>query len=423
MNILGWIKKVIYPELLVLVLAFIPSSYVMLSAAGSLFYDLLRYAACVWILAFYMKQIDKRSVPWYVLVAAFFLFWGAVTLLSGRTTLALSAVKSAIFAFCLVRIVDFYADADYVNTISTVRLAFEILFWINFCTVILFPGGLYQVTNDANPTDVSRGFFLGHENNAIEYIIPLIGLAMLESSLRKDRLDLHVLVLILASMVVVIMTWSANAIVCVSVFLVFYFVAETPFSRFFRWSYFLGASIAATLLLAVFQLQEKFAWFIVNVLKKNMTLSKRTVIWEKSIPWIVKRPITGYGLELPAERFTRINAVNSCHNYYLDLLYNGGIVLLAIYIAMLVMCVTRISQVTDRRGRAIASTVFGVYSILWIATPLHRGTVAIMFVMWMLLSKLPELNFVTGLRNAGTLTVRIDNPRDERRGLAAERDG
>ena len=46
-----------------------------------------------------------------------------------------------------------------------------------------------------------------------------------------------------------------------------------------------------------------------------------------------------------------------------------------------------------------------------------------MFVMWMLLSKLPELNFVTGLRNAGTLTVRIDNPRDERRGLAAERDG
>ena len=137
----------------------------------------------------------------------------------------------------------------------------------------------------------------------------------------------------------------------------------------------------------------------------------------------MKRPITGYGLELPAERFTKINAVNSCHNYYLDLLYNGGIVLLAIYIAMLVMCVTRISQVTDRRGRAIASTVFGVYSILWIATPLHRGTVAIMFVMWMLLSKLPELNFVTGLRNAGTLTVRIDNPRDERRGLAAERDG
>jgi len=43
--------------------------------------------------------------------------------------------------------------------------------------------------------------------------------------------------------------------------------------------------------------------------------------------------------------------------------------------------------------------------------------------MWMLLSKLPELDFITGLRNAGTLTVSINKPGEERRGLAAERDG
>ncbi len=407
MELLNFLESGFFPEMLAFIMAFLQPPYLMTFPKIALIYKAYRYAACLWILCFNMKQFDVKRVFWYVGIFMFYLVLSLSTVLSGHYSLAIPEIKNLAFSLCFIRIVDFYSGRSLIKTVSTLRIAFEALFWINLVTVLLRPAGLYTVVNDVNTTDFSRGFFLGHENNAIEYIIPVISLSMVESYIRKGKLDLHVLILIICSFYMVLFTWSANAIICVAIFALFYFVFEMPFARFFRCAYFLMASAGATLVLAVFHLQEKFAWFITTVLKKNMTLSKRTFIWEASVRWIMSRPLIGYGVETAEEKYAKIQAVNSCHNYYLDMLYYGGIVLLFIFIVLIAGYVLSVCDISDNKLRQIAATQLGVYSILWIATPVHRYTIFMMFCVWVLLSRLPELNPLTDLNDMKSLSILI----------------
>lgn len=364
-----------------IVLSFVTSAYLNRITFFNLAYNILRYFfSFVAILVFAKER--KRNYKWLLLLGLFYLafIWSSII----NQEPIMSLLKNALFSISFCVLMDFYLKKDLITTISSVRKSLEILMWINLVTVILFPDGLYIVTSELHATAMNPAYFLGHRNNAIEVFIPLVGLAMLESHMLQKRMDTVVIRTILCSLVTVVLTWSANAILCVALFIVYCFLYKRPHYKLYNvWTFFFS-SVVATIGLVVLRIERMFYWLITGILHKSITLSTRTLIWERSVNWIKKSPIYGYGVESAEVKFPKIRALNSCHNYYLDYLYYGGVIMLIIVLLLFYVSVKNLGQIKDNKIIDIIATTFGSYFILWIATPIHRGSIVWMFVFWLI---------------------------------------
>lgn len=94
--------------------------------------------------------------------------------------------------------------------------------------------------------------------------------------------------------------------------------------------------------LIVFRMQYLASDLIVNTLHKDLTLSHRTIIWDKALEMISDKPILGYGMSDSVNIFTvnhdytgnnnNVWTTLSGHNQILQILYYGGIVLLLAFV-------------------------------------------------------------------------------------------
>ncbi len=100
-----------------------------------------------------------------------------------------------------------------------------------------------------------------------------------------------------------------------------------------------------------------FAPIIENVFNKKLTLSGRTLIWEKAYAEIAKSPLIGYGCEPVDVSIVKI-ILNHAHNLYLEILYRGGIIGLLLFIIAFIL----ISDKADR----IKNNVLSKYLILMV---------------------------------------------------------
>ena len=71
--------------------------------------------------------------------------------------------------------------------------------------------------------------------------------------------------------------------------------------------------------------------FSQSILRKSATLSRRILIWERSIQYILKSPLIGYGNEPMSTSISKL-LVNHTHNLLLETLYRGGIIGLLLFV-------------------------------------------------------------------------------------------
>ena len=67
--------------------------------------------------------------------------------------------------------------------------------------------------------------------------------------------------------------------------------------RFFNAKNYLIINIEAFILMVLLKLQRIFEFLIVGILGKNLTLSGRIYIWDRTITLILQNPLFGYGVE------------------------------------------------------------------------------------------------------------------------------
>lgn len=103
----------------------------------------------------------------------------------------------------------------------------------------------------------------------------------------------------------------------------------------FTFSCYWVTGFAFNILLATQRIISLFAEFITIYLKKDLTLSGRTQIWEKSFYHIQKSPIIGYGYEDFEYTLSKIS-INHTHNMYIETLYVGGIIALIFLILLFI---------------------------------------------------------------------------------------
>lgn len=91
-------------------------------------------------------------------------------------------------------------------------------------------------------------------------------------------------------------------------------------------------TIAAFVMVAVYQMQYLFSGFIEGILMRDLTFTERVFTWTKSMEAVKQRMLLGYGYMTGTEYSVFYNDYYSTHphNFYLYVLMTGGIVLFAI---------------------------------------------------------------------------------------------
>lgn len=107
--------------------------------------------------------------------------------------------------------------------------------------------------------------------------------------------------------------------------------------------------VVAIVIFAFVRNTQVFEWLLVGVLKEDLTLNNRTVLWQQAIEQLKGMHwLFGFGYSPPFNlRLGGTYAVNHPHNQYLQMLYNYGIGGLALYLLMVYKMVRKIRGIKN----------------------------------------------------------------------------
>lgn len=279
----------------------------------------------------------------------------------------------------LAMIVDDGMQTDSISLLRAMVIFFGGLIIANYIFMKMYPDGV----------SIEHGvkyYLFGSYNTTIRKLIPGIYCSVLLSFYRKKRITVFPIVLFLLLFLFCLHVWSVTSSIGLLIFggAVAFFIFMGKQGPFRYWYFFIG-SIILTLIFAVFQNFQVFSYIIMNILKKDMTLSTRTTVWKTTILMIKNKVIWGYG-QVDNELNRRILGAASAHNVYLDALYFGGIVFLVILIAVVLIVGRKLQQEYEIETNIVtvaSEGLFCAYFLMWNFEPFaDLNSFYVMFAMF-----------------------------------------
>lgn len=290
-------------------------------------YKVLGFACLFILFLFVIKEVikeKKTSLPFIWIYG----FYGTIllsTVINRGDVLAFIYDNYASFSLCILFALMLKKNPKILLKATKVL---DIFVYINFATMLIFPKGMYVVTNEAH-------WFLGYKNIMSRIMLPIICLALIRAYYFFGKLKLNTIILLVCVIITLIFAGSATALIGFTVFALFLFFFHhktKKLPKFFSLFTGLIVTVAAFLLLFLFNFQKYFSFLIEFILGKDLTLTNRIAVWQMALEKISHKPFLGYGYLSSneyVEMFGRATYTHP-HNYYLYIFMTGGILLAAI---------------------------------------------------------------------------------------------
>lgn len=213
-------------------------------------------------------------------------------------------------------------------------------------------------------------YLLGQDNRFILYIIPaLLGFFYLSKKKDSKKNIIKLYLTYIVGTYTVYFLWSVASLAVllfIGISYLFVKICKKIKINIYLLSF---ALILICIGLVFFKIQNYFSYFIVNVLNKSITLSYRTIIWDRALAMLGESKINlifGFGYFDTSYLFLDIlKTLNHLHNLILDPLFFGGIIGTIIYMSSL-YCVTKKINTTSNtfEGKIVALVFLGVLTLL-----------------------------------------------------------
>ncbi|MGN0335372.1 MAG: O-antigen ligase family protein [Lachnospiraceae bacterium] len=276
--------------------------------------------------------------------------------------------------------------------IGVLNRIITVLMFINLIIGILYPkglpGDLYITDNEIN-----KLFFMFIDNGSVQFLIFCILVSTLNSLLKTKRISLECKFVNIACLVTALMSESATAIFCILLLLLFMvLIYKTDIERFLNPG--LLSLIYGIFVLSIFlKTDDMITGFILETfLHRSGDFTGRSFLWGVAWNMIIKHPVIGYGRQL-YDYIPSWGTFMSSHNFFLEILLQGGFLALSLMLTIFGMCVNRISNIS--RGR-ISNYIFMSLWILMIAcmfeATVHSVYLFIILVLTFCSGELERLN-------------------------------
>lgn len=309
------------------------------------FIDIMRIAFFAFsvLLLFLKKQSFKKNAPFLFAIMILYLVQLFVTIIY------LGNVKTMISSFatiCGATIIFLYFFGKNAKNASQIVCNYVLfLCFGNIITQILYPGGLLVRDISYFQYATTSVYFLGNSNDVTPFALCCIFFCFVLSLLFKKRMYFPALVV---PVLTVILSRSSTALVCVVFYIAclaisFLFLRKAKNKGRFGVFNVLLIGMLFLILLLMFSSHPTslFAQVIEGLLHKDMTFTGRKEIWYLSLRYIGERPLFGWGLMNAEQLYASINASHQ-HNYYLHILFQGGVVSLIVFLGIINCCRKRI---------------------------------------------------------------------------------
>lgn len=260
--------------------------------------------------------------------------------------------------------------------LSAQLFCFELVIYINLLTELLFPQGLYMEKNVLFIHH--KNWFLGYYNNHTKYFIPALMFAFLYAKKSGKRLRIYLLTG--AIFLSAFLAWSGGVIL--SLFIMALFFALQKKKQLVN--YYACWSIHILFLLMIYlKFYTVFQWFVEGILNKWHSLIVRITLWGRIIEQIGKSPILGHGVKDYVTRATEVDYNHGihAHNQLLELLYQGGIVGLGLWIIVVIVAGTAVYRYRNTEESKIISVAFLGWCVATLVEPFTSPFFMGMFVV------------------------------------------
>lgn len=293
---------------------FKPASLEFINKNIEVFWDISRVLSAVFIFLIY--TLSSHFSKFILSVSSFRIILLISTLVNKGDYWSFFVTCIEEISFCMV--IELCATTNFIKFSKSFVISLGLLCTINLITIFLFPSGMYV-------SRYTHNWFLGYDNGHILYILPFLVVYCLLYIINKDHLTLKSFLIITIFTASIYITWSVTSVVGISLFTVYIiFRHRLIFDRFLNIRMYIYSNVIIFFGIIIFRIQNIFAFLIENILKKDLTFTGRTKIWDNGLYWFQKRPLIGNGVQNTLVNYSRINAVH-CHNYYLQILYQSGL--------------------------------------------------------------------------------------------------
>lgn len=251
------------------------------------------------------------------------------------------------------------------------KSAFDICFVyiaINFVLSLFFPEGIAVNERGASVN------FIGYDNFMSPFLVASLGISVIYSELFDCRSKPAVFFILIAT--TAIRTWSATGVVgwfIISVYILFIYrkKAAALFNSFSLYAVYFVAFVSIVLL----RLQNYFSFIIEKILKKSVSFTGRTAIWDRAIALIKRSPLIGYGVSNDGMIILPNGYCYHAHNAFLETVLQGGIFSLALFIALFLISGGKLYRYRD-------SSISGIISVVTFAMLMMMTMESYFGVVW-----------------------------------------
>ncbi len=211
--------------------------------------------------------------------------------------------------------------------------------------------------------------FLGIDNRWIYFLLPWTIISFINDYIENNRFTYSLKVYIV-SFISVISVWSVGAILAFAVIPFAYLCVKWLYGKYSVLQLCLSRVVFFIFLILNYVLVsniilEIFSTIIRQYLKKDITLSGRTLLWKGVLDLLEKNPWFGIGMqshEYDMEFFFRAGLhapgtkVNHPHNHLLYIAYHGGFFTLIIFLILIYIVMKKIDKTQNKNISCIYLT-------------------------------------------------------------------
>lgn len=285
-----------------------------------------------------------------------------------------NAIYNSVFIWLMLLIMRYYRHRMEM-VVKCFAIAFTVCVWINFVHLVTHP--LLWLVDDYKD---ATGYLFGNNYNQMGCRM-MVALASNVLCLRYSRIWLVNMILLAA--VIVGSLAMVGSMTSLSMILVFLVCCLLPTSKL-RLTAICGL-FAVFLLFQIFVVfngrglenNELAVYIVEDVLKKDLTFTYRTHMWESALKIIEESPIWGWGFA-DADWFKANMSAFAIgpHNFILSILIHGGVILLGIYVMICGKVVRTILPYFKRKNMQL---LLLAVACLWVMSLFEMYPYTIMF--------------------------------------------
>lgn len=239
---------------------------------------------------------------------------------------------------------------------------------IDIITIINFPEGLYSTSL------YTENWFLGYKTERFIYVFPMVIFFGYTDLKKKEKLQIDFYITFMIGFVSCYLSEATSCWVTLLFFLAFFlilsFLSGNQSSRrkqkflYGLTDYRVGIALYVILLICVLMAENiQFMIDFTAMLGKDVTFSRRSIVWGALISEFIKNPVLGLGYMSSSDYASIVNYAGgtNAHNMVLTILMYGGCIGLIVYVLMFANCLNRINKTYSKKELLL---VVGVYAFL-----------------------------------------------------------